>query len=160
MTAVAKHITALRYLEDEMEAYAKKIVKENADEIIRVLQDKQLGLGQYYTGRPLKWSDGTGFYTEVTEDAAILDPPIKPKKAGEAYNFQWSGSTFSSMVLETSSEKSYSIFSRDGKEAFLKETYGQKLFKLSTKNNKWINQNIIEPKLAKFIEENWWLPKI
>jgi hypothetical protein len=161
MTVVAKHIRNLLHLEEFIDDYAKQIVKENADEIIRVLQDKQLGLGQYSTGRPLKWSDGTGFYSEATQlFAQALPHPIKEKAPGDAYNFQWTGSTFDSMVLEADANESYSIFSRDGKEAFLKKTYGDKLFKLSEKNNKWINQNIIEPKLAKFIEENWWLPII
>ena len=142
-------------MEDSIEDYAKQIVKDNVDEIIKVLQDEQLGVGQYHTGRPLKWKDGTGFYAKST--AYISASAIKPKIEGEPYNFQWTGSTFASMAVKVENDESYSIFTKDGKEEFLKKTYGKMLFKLSKKNNKWINENIIEPKLVKFIEENWWL---
>lgn len=155
MGIIDGHLQNLRHIEEYIDDYAKQIVKENADEIIRVLQDKQLGEGKYATGRPLKWADGTGFYAKPT--AYISASAIKPKIAGQPYNFQWSGSTFASMVLKTDSNESYSVFSTDGKEALLKKIYGDKLFTLSKENNKWINENIIEPKLAKFIEENWWL---
>ena len=154
MDVIDKHLETLRQVEDNIEDYAKKIVLENSDEIISILQDKQLGEGQYWTGRPLKWQSGTGYYAKST--AYLSASAIKPKIAGDPYNFEWSGSTFASMVLKTENTKTYSIFSRDGKMEFLKKTYGDKLFKLSNENNKWVNENIIEPKLAKFIEDNWW----
>lgn len=157
MTIIERHLETLLQVENEIEKYAKNIVLESSDEIIGILQDKQLGEGKYYNGRPLKWSDGDGFYALSTQLAAQAKPrAIKEKPPGEAYNFQWTGSTFSSMVLKTENTQRYSIFSRDGKMEFLKKTYGDKLFKLSQENNNWINENIIEPKLAKFIEENWW----
>jgi predicted AAA+ superfamily ATPase len=162
MGIVDKHLKNLFYLEENIDDFAKKIVIDNAAEILKVLQDKQLAIGEYSTGRPLKWADGDGYYSVTTEliaqkEALLGRSPKKSKKAGDPYNFQWSGSTFASMVLEVGNVEEYSIFSKDGKEALLKQIYGDDLFKLSKSNNKWVNENIIEPKLSKFIEENWWL---
>lgn len=159
MSIVKKHIQHLEKLKETIEEQAKKIIVKNMDYIISVLENKQLGLGLNSKGGALAWSSGTkggtGFYTENTELIAKSEFTVKPKIAGEPYNFQWTGSFFNSLGLKTLSRNKYSIFSTDGKAAFIRKAYGDVLT-LTEKSNDWVNKHIIEPELVEHIEENWW----
>ena len=136
-------------IEDE----ANDIVLRNADRIIKVLQDRQLGKGMYYDNSLL------GTYSPYTQELADEESrAITEKPYGEPYNFQWTGGTFFRMFLKSDIEDNgFDIFTRDSKQELLKNVYGDKLFKLSEENNQWINENIIEPELVKYVEENWFL---
>ena len=153
---VEKHIRHLERLKETIEDQAKVIVLNNADKIISILQDRQLGIGLDSSGSPLRGNSGEGFYTRATELIAEHPPrPVKPKDKNEPYNFQWTGSFFDGMGLKILSRNNYSIFSSDGKSALLRKTYG-KILDLSEENNQWINENIIEPELVKYVDDNWW----
>lgn len=138
-----------------VEFVARELVIDNADKIIEILQEWQLSKGIYSDGKSM------GEYSKYTQDYSDEGDPsvaIKPKPYGEAYNFQWTGKTFEGMYLKHPvDENEYSILTRDGKQEVLKEAYGKELFKLTEDNNKWINENIIEPGLVKYVEENWFL---
>ena len=57
------------------------------------LQKKQLSSGEDNEG------DLFGTYTQATEEIASLENPRKPKKAGEPYNFEYTGGLFDGMEL-------------------------------------------------------------
>jgi hypothetical protein len=160
MGLMQQHLQNLYYLQDNIDEIAKGIIQDNSEEILNVLKEQQLGIGEYYTGRPLKFkykgNEGSGWYAKGTQLAANADNAITDKPEGQPYNFQWTGTTFSTMALKLEAKDSYSIFTRDGKESLLRKIYGDKLFKLSKENNDWVNKNILEPKLVIFIEEHWW----
>ena len=151
MGIVEKHLQNLVWMEENIEDFASDIVQRNAEKIILILQEKQLGIGLYSDGSPL------GFYSPYTQEIATEEGISHPKNEGDPYNFQWTGTTFSTMLLnaDVGGDK-YSIFSRTGKEQALREAYGDELFKLSEANNTLVNETIIEPELIIFIEENWW----
>lgn len=153
MSIIERQIKHLNSLKDDIEEIAKGIVEQHKEEIISVLQDNQLGLGYNSRGRRLKHSEGSGYYAPETENYwAKANPPIKEKNTGEPYNFEWSGSFFEGMIIKQS-ENSYSIWSIDGKTEMLQRIYGD-ILTLTKENNYWINKNIIEPELYKYVLEN------
>jgi hypothetical protein len=156
MTVVTKHLEHLKYMQNSVEEVAKKIVLDNIDVIIQLIQDNQLGKGMYYDGSLLKWKSGSGLYHPMTQAIATRDGAIRSKPAGQPYNFEWTGDTFSSMGVKVGSDNTFDIFTRAGKQRFLEETYGEKLFHLSEENNKILNDTIIEFYLTEWIEDNWW----
>ena len=138
-----------------MEYTAYRIVLDNADKIVNLLKEKQLGEGKYYDGSII----GTySKYTQRYSDEGDPSKAITSKPYGEPYNFQWTGNFFKEMYLQAYVDApEFDIFSRDGKVQALKDAYGEDLLKLSEENNDWINENIIAPELVKHIEENWFL---
>lgn len=151
MDVIEGHLRTLTYLEENIEFIATDIVQRNADKIIQIIQEKQLGLGLYSDGGLI------GTYSQYTQDYADADNISVPKDYGQPYNFQWTGSTFSKMLLNADeSGNNYSIFTRDKKQQLLKDIYGSDLFKLTEANNTLVNETIIEPELIIYIEENWW----
>ena len=151
MGILDKHLQNLHTIHDNIEDIAGDIVGRNSERIIQILQDKQLGIGKYSDGSLL------GTYSPYTQEYADEENVRFPKDDGQPYNFQWTGSTFSKMILKYDVVgQDYSIFSRDAKQELLKSIYGDELFKLTEANNKIINETIIEPELIIYIEENWW----
>jgi len=155
MGIVEEQLRRIDALSETIEDEAKKIVIANMDAIISILEKKQLGIGLNSSGGPLSWAYGDGTYAKRTEEIAKTEFTVEPKKEGEPYNFQWTGGTFNGLNLKTLSKNKYSIFSTDGKAAFLRKTYGI-IFDLTKENNDLVNDTIIEPGLVIYIEDNWW----
>lgn len=131
----------------EASKLAVEAVKKNSTSIITYLQTQQLGIGLNSDGEPLHSKNDeniNGFYKAVTQNYwAKVHPPVKPKIAGRAYNFQWTGTTFGTMALRIKSDE-FEIFTKDGKQRMLEGIYGR-IFDLSPENNELINENIILP---------------
>ena len=91
-----------------------------------------------------------GVYTEATEEIAKLENPVAPKKAGEPYNFLWTGDFLSGFELtisgETASLKSTGTGSGDKKAFF--DGY-ENLFGLTDES---LNRVISEKLLPFFIQ--------
>ena len=69
-----------------LESLTATVVKDNEKEIIEVNQ-KELREGKNYIGQTV------GLYAKSTELISKESPtPNQPKKAGQPYNFDWSGS--------------------------------------------------------------------
>lgn len=160
MSALTPYIYNLEKISQDIPEIAKKSIRDNAGEIEDLLKYSQLGKGKNSAGQPLKWQHngkrGNGKYAPTTPQFAKLgipSYPIKPKIAGEPYNFEWSGDTFRMMGLEIKGNDEYEIFTRSGKQSFLESIYGE-IFKLTEKHNKLVNDKIILPYLQKYILEN------
>ena len=69
-------------------------------------------------------------------------------------NFQWTGETFDNMKLGSvnKSKKTYNLVTALGKQKLLESIYGE-IFDLTEENNKFVNITIIEPYIAKKIQE-------
>jgi len=157
MSLVTPYITHLEQLKQDVPIIASEIVEKNASDIILILQDKQLGKGLNSFGSNLSFNQGKysgdGYYSEWTEFIANNESTRKPKKAGDAYNFQWSGSTFDSMFLKTDDGGTFDIMTRDGKQRLLETLYGE-IFDLTPEHNEYVNEVIIKPQLYKYILEH------
>jgi hypothetical protein len=152
----------IKYVEQNLENFAENIVKKNADYIIMILREEQLGQGFDGFGEALVHPTKQGnpsrtpLYEKSTEEYwTKVDPPRNPstKKYNNRYDFQWSGNFVDNLKIEYESE-GFSIFSRAGKQRALEAIYGTKLTKLTEKNNSMINNDIILPELQKYILEN------
>ncbi|MEN8122203.1 MAG: hypothetical protein ABFS35_17790 [Bacteroidota bacterium] len=153
MSLIQPYIDSLEQLKADIPKIAENIVKQNADEIIRIIQRKQLGIGLNSFGNPLSWEKGTGFYSPYTQDYADRDNIITPKPAGQPYNFSWSQDTFRTMVLEVRQEGAFEIFTKDGKQNLLESIYGE-IFDLTPEHNEYVNQVIILPSLYRYLLDN------
>lgn len=157
MSIVTPYIESLEQLKADIPLIASEIVEKNAEKIILILQNKQLGLGLDSFGQPLSFTQGKysgdGFYTEATEIIAAKESTRKPKIAGQHYNFQWSSSTFDSMFLKTDDGGQYEIMTRDGKQRMLEAIYGE-IFDMTPEHNNFINETIIKPQLYQHLLEN------
>ena len=132
--------TELRKIKQDLPNILRKILKDNEDEVIRILQNFQLSKGLDSKGKL------TGRYTAATEQISESKPvpPRQPKVAGAPFNYQDTGSLFDNMYMFFEDMKSYSLFSRDSKAEYLQDTYGD-IFTLSQQNNERINNEILLP---------------
>lgn len=151
MSLVKKHIERLKVFSQNIDKIAEKQVVNNAGEIINMLRYEQLAKGINSNENPISnGSSHKGFYSKNTHKKAYEQGLAIPKSAGLPYNFQWTGDTFSSMGLKPiPSQKGFNIFTIDGKMNKLRSFYdhGGDIFKLTDKNNKKVNDEIIMPEL-------------
>ena len=157
MSIVTPYIESLERLKDDIPLIAYDVAVKNAEKIIKILQDEQLGIGLNSFGSSLSFSQGNvsgdGTYTEWTEQIANHESTRKPKQAGDVYNFEWTGSTFDSMILKADDSGEYQILSTDGKMRMLEGLYG-KIFDLTPQHNEYVNEVIIKPELYKYLLNN------
>lgn len=85
-----KEITTKEWLSTAV----KEVITENEGEFLKRLKE-QWESGENEDGR------AAGFYTQYTELISKKNPPSSglTKKAGEPYNFLWSGNLFNSITL-------------------------------------------------------------
>lgn len=82
------------------------------------LQQIQLSKGQNNQGLSL------GTYSKATEEIAKQNSPREPKKAGDPYNFEWTGRFFDQMKLKVVLSQSEAYFiSNDKKFPMLEDKY-------------------------------------
>lgn len=143
-TIVTPYLTKLNAIEKELPMIAQRAVIDNAENIKNILKYSQLELGIN--------SDGgfAGVYKSFTEQYASIADTVKPKIAGQPFNFQWSGATFAFMDIKTDGKGNYDIFSTSGKQQLLEEIYGE-LFDLTDEHNQYVNIEIILPSLIDYI---------
>lgn len=84
-----------------------------------------------------------GVYSEATEEISKSQNPIKPKIAGQPYNFQYYGDFFEGFVLNVDGTKA-EFYSKDGKTEELIGRYDN-LFGLQTDNLREIITGVILP---------------
>jgi len=138
----------------------REVIDEHGEEIISIVQNKQLGQGIDSFGRDLIHPSKRGvpsrvpLYEPSTENYYAKIPPIprKSKITDERYNFEWTGRHFDTMKIKHEI-KAFEILSND-KELDL--IYGTTLNDLTPENLEFVNKNILEPELIKWIEDNWW----
>lgn len=111
------------------------------------LQQLQLSEGQNPQGQTI------GTYSPATEEFAKQENPLQPKRAGDPYNFEWTGKFFRGMNIKVG--KNEAVFtSSDSKTPLLIQQYGQ-LFGLSDKH---LEEAVREKILPRFLEE--WRGKL
>lgn len=147
-----KALANLESMKSEIPIWIKDAIFENADLIINILQENQLAKGLDSSGTVV------GRYSWATDVFFANDPqnkPRRPKTAGDPYNFEWSGEFFDSMNIKVDVTKTdYDIYSSTGRDKELQSWFGTDLTILTKENNDIVNNMIIEPYLAKKIEEN------
>lgn len=157
MSVVTPYLLNLQAISDKLPELAKTAILARKEEILNILRQKQLGIGENSMGQPLSWQDGEnsgdGFYTKYTEELANTSNPKNQKRAGSPYTFQWSGSTFASMNIDTATEGSFHIFTQDGKQSLLEDVYGE-IFQLTPEHNDFVNNEIILPFLYQYLLNN------
>ena len=154
MSIIKRHIEHLDAMQNSVEDVLREILIEHKSEIVALVKYDQLAKGKNSYDKPLSWSHGSGFYASSTQSFATRDKVRTPKRAGSAYNFQWTGETFDNMQFKLT-EKAYDIFTIGTKQKLLEELYGD-IFELTEKHNNYVNNKILEPELVKWIEQNWW----
>jgi hypothetical protein len=139
----------LSKLQREIPEVAKQAILDNRGKIVNLVKFGQLSKGLNSDG------DIIGRYSAVTEIYADAAKISTPKTPGSPYNMYWTGETLENMYLEFVDVKkmTYEISTIKFKQNLLEEIYGE-IFKLTKEHNDWINQNIIEPHIAKWLEEN------
>ena len=135
-------------MQNSVDDEVRKILTKNSQLIVDLVKHGQLEKGINSFG------DIVGRYALSTQGYANADNISTPKKFGEPYNFYWTGQTIENMGFKLN-KQSYSIFTVAGKQRLLTQLYG-KLFDLTEEHNTWVNEQIIEPNLVKWVEENWW----
>lgn len=157
-----EHIANLDKIKSDIPKIAEDIVRKNSEKILDLVRYGQLAKGLDSFEKDLVYPGKTTnipLYEPSTELywAKQQPQPIKPKKAGERYNFEWTGETFRAMMLEIRGEGVFEIFTKDAKNNLLQQIYGT-IFNLTDKHNEYINENIILPKLYEYLLNS--LPKI
>lgn len=146
-----KALANLENIKSEIPIWIKDAIFENAELIINVLQENQLSKGLDSSGTVV------GRYSWATSVFYAKDPqnrPRQPKDPDQPYNFEWSGEFFDSMNIRVDVNKAdYDIYSSTGKDKKMEGWFGTDLTILTKENNDWVNENIIEPYLAKKIQE-------
>ncbi len=138
----------LQAMKKNISQWAKEAIIENKDTIVNIVKFRQLSKGLDSASNLL------GTYAASTEGFAERANITTPKTFGSPYNFYWSGETFENMKLGgvNKSKKSYNIVTVRGKQKLLESIYGE-IFDLTEENNKFVNVTIIEPYIAKKIQE-------
>jgi len=149
----------LQAMKKNVSQWAKEAIINNKDTIVNIVKLRQLNKGFNSFGLPLEFmskngNSGDGRYAPTTQGYADRDNISTPKTPGSPYNFYWSGETFENMRLGgvNKSKKSYNIVTVRGKQKLLESIYGE-IFDLTEENNKFVNITIIEPYIAKKIQE-------
>lgn len=146
-------INDLTILENELDTIASNSIKENSSEIVTLVK-RQLSHGKNSYDQPLSFTDGnqsgTGFYAESTQSFANRDGVSIPKTKGSPYNFHWTGQTLDNMQMGEVGNGKYQVVTVKSKMSFLEGIYGE-IFNLNEKNNQWVNNEIVSPKLNKAI---------
>lgn len=101
------------------------------------LNKKSLGKGESSTGEIF------GTYSQLTEQIASQENPRKPKRAGELYNFEYTGGLFDGMELVFGNNEVL-FTSTDSKTAFLRVKYPD-LFGIQDEDKKEVIQKVILP---------------
>lgn len=78
--------------QSEVERLYFDSARANEDKLLE-LQKEQLSKGEDQTGSIV------GRYSPFTEELAKQEDPIKPKVAGQPYNFEWTGDFFAQMFV-------------------------------------------------------------
>lgn len=140
-------------ISDEVE----RIIYANENEILSMnIQkiDEHIGSdGQLLRNANKKFS---GRYALMTQMIASSEKPIRPKTAGDLYNWRWNGDFiqgFNLRVIKNSTQ--IEIFST-GEGSGLKKDFfdGYKnLYGLTVEDQRILNQEIIKPELEKFIKQ-------
>lgn len=107
-TIVNPFIKRLTVIEDNLPEIAKKIIQDNAPEIVLLVKG-QLSHGFNSSGGFLKWSGGDGFYAPNTQDFADRDNISTPKVAGQPYNFSWTGETLDNLAMGVIGKSTFDI---------------------------------------------------
>jgi len=152
-TVVDPFIKNLNKVKKSIPRYANMVIMEHSEIIIARLTDTQLAYGLNSRGSIV------GTYKPYTRKMAYQDKqssngryPITDKEVGQPYNFQWTGELFESLNLKgDASSNEYEIFSVKGKLKFLESEFNTKLSNLTEENNKWVNENILMPKIYQHI---------
>lgn len=139
----------IKSIKKNLSSWAIEAILENKTQIILRLRNFQLSKGLNSNGTVV------GTYSPATEGYADRDNISTPKTPGSPYNFYWTGDTLEGLYIKDTNKRAntYDISTSDGKKRLLEEAYGE-IFDLTEENNDWVNENIIEPYLAKKIEEN------
>lgn len=159
MSIVTPYLENLDRIKADLPKIANRIVLEEKDEIIELIQDYQLGQGLNSDGKPLRWSGGNGYYKSITQQIAYDSNTWnreEMKPSGLAYNFNWSGQTFDFMDVKTLRNGDFSIFTINSKQRLLESIYGR-IFDLTDELNEYINIEILLPKLNQYILDNMCL---
>jgi hypothetical protein len=146
---IEKALTNLESLKSRIPGWAVDAVKENSDLIINIIRGKQLSKGLDSNGSLI------GRYQPSTEGYADRDNISTPKTPGSPYNLYWSGDTLENLYIKSvnKSQSTFNISTVASKKKLLESLYGE-IFDLTEANNDLVNTTIIEPYIAKKIEEN------
>ena len=146
-------INDLTILENELDTIASNSIKENSSEIV-ILVKRQLSHGKNSYDQPLSFTDGnqsgTGFYAESTQSFANIDGVSIPKTKGSPYNFNWTGQTQDNMQMGEVGNGKYQVVTVKSRMSFLEGIYGD-IFDANEKNNEFVNNEFVSPKLNKAI---------
>lgn len=151
MGVLDPYFNAIDHLKGNIENVAKEAVLKNIDEILKLNKQQLMGsIGANGKRNPRRYAESTENYWRYA------DPPQDPsqKVQRNKYNFFWSGETQREMYVKVNENNSFSIFSEGGKAKFIESFYaaqGFKMFGLTPKHNKYINEEIILPYLRKYI---------
>lgn len=154
-TPLTKKIENLDFLIANVASQSEKIIYDNEEKIID-LNLSQIEKGQGADGKPLINDNDlySGRYTPYTAKKALEENPLYPKKAGELYNFAWTGVYLPSYKIEVKENASKVIIratnkGSGSKKAFL-EGYSN-IEGLNQRNARKMDNEIIKPELQKFI---------
>ena len=151
MASIKQSINRLNSVKGKLPNVAKKSIKKNEKLILKLIKEEQLGKGFDSFGQDLvhplaPGQQGIPNYEESTEFFWAKKPPKprKPKKTGQRYNFEWTGTTYDTMKVKSETEGFDVTASR---QRALEAIYGTKLMKLTPENMEYIEENVIEPAL-------------
>jgi hypothetical protein len=142
---VYKNIHAVKFdkvVEDTLRSEDDAIIKLNANQ----LQDGQGSDDKELKNRDKKY---TGVYKPLTQEIAESDNPLLPKRAGELYNFVWTGDFLANLQLEVkkSNIQIYSTGTGSGSKADFFRGYTN-LYGLNKKSREQFIENVFRSKLV------------
>ena len=153
MEFIKSIINDLSALENQLDTISKNAIKENSSEIVTLVK-RQLSHGRNSDNQPLSFTDGkqsgTGFYAGSTQSFANIDGVSVPKTKGSPYNFHWTGETKDNMQMGEVGNGKYQVVTVKSRMSFLEGIYGE-IFDANEKNNEWVNNEVVYPKLNKAI---------
>ena len=151
MAIIEDALSNLNDIKTQIPFWIKDVILENAEKIKDILRNNQLNKGLDSSGSIV------GTYWWTTEYIYAKNPdnrPRQPKEKGQPYNFEWSGELFDTMkVVVSPQDNDFDIYSSTGKDKFVEKKMNANLMDLTKENNDFINEKIIEPYIAKKIEE-------